>query len=180
MNISKSVTMILLSFAASIGFLSCGSAQSSNTPTTMETPTFAQTTGDYTTWVAGVQGGGAGINVNMYIVELPENVKLEKAYFQGFVAVIKKAPKGYEARFISDINRQRDLTMSSDPVEEAVNIPDVNKEAFPFKLQKNEVGIQYTEAGKMKFTTIKDLKEIESTPYPSTPPRDGRPGMNKG
>ena len=180
MKIANTITVTVLSFIISLGFLSCGSAQSSNTPNSMETPTFSQSKGDYTTWVAGVQGGGAGINVNVYISGLSEGITLDKAYFQGYVAAIVNTPKGYEARFLTDQNRDRDITMSSDPIEEAVNIPDVNKADFPFELQQNDLGIQYTEGGTTKYTVIKDLKKIESMPFPSAPPSDGGPGMKKG
>jgi hypothetical protein len=124
-------------------------------------------------WIAGVQGGGSGINVYVPITEISDAIQLQEAVFRGKVAPLTRSIDGlYIARFKTDLNNERDITMHADAIEEVVNTPEVST-SFPFPLTKDELGIVYTMRGVLKYTKLTKIIQKESIPMPSTPPRGG-------
>lgn len=124
-------------------------------------------------WVAGVQGGGSGINLFIPISEMPEGIQLDKAFFRSKVAPITMSPENvFIARYQTANNRERDITMHDDAIEETVNTPEVS-ESFPFPLKDNEVGITYSMNGVLAYTKLTKIIQKESIPRPSSPPRGG-------
>lgn len=121
-------------------------------------------------WIAGVQGGGSGIDFYLPIINMPTTIQLEKVYFRGKVAAVTLLEdKRYIARFATALNRQRDLTLHADPIEEQVNTPPKH-DPFPVELQESEAGIFYLQDGKPFYTIIKNVIEKESIPRPSVLP----------
>ena len=105
--------------------------------------------------------------------DIPQEIKLHQAFFQGMVTTIEKENDSYVARFKTDLNNERDLVMSNDPVEEMVNTPSVNED-FMYPLAPFEVGITYMYKGALQFAKISNIKEKESIPLPSQRPQNGR------
>ena len=150
-----------------IAFIQCGSAQTNLQEMPMQTGQAY-----YQKWIAGVQGGGAGINLFIPVDELPENIQLEKVFFQKMAAPIKKETDTlWVARFVTNVNRERDIVMSNNPIEEAVNTPQ-EQGNFPFRLEDTEAGLSYRQDGVLKYSKILNLKEKTSVAYPSAPPKD--------
>lgn len=146
----------------------CGAAK----PNLQETP-FQTGEVYFEQWIAGVQGGGSGIDVYIPIVKISDGIQLEKAFFRGKVAPLTASKeKIFIARFQTDLNKERDITMHSDTVEESVNTPAVS-ESFPFPLKDDEVGVIYKEKGITGYTKLTKIIQKESIPRPSAPPRDG-------
>jgi len=125
-------------------------------------------------WVAGVRGGGAGINIF-----IPTNLKtynhnrLDSVYFRGKSAklqIIEDKTIVYVGRFISDVNRKQDLIMSSDKKEEYGNKMLKVEEEIPFELKDDECIVSYKVGARTKYFKIKNIVEKASIPYPSAPP----------
>ena len=124
-------------------------------------------------WIAGVQGGGSGIDVYIPITEMSDAIQLQEAFFRGKVAPLTLQTENlYIARFKTDLNNERDITMHADAIEEAVNTPEVST-SFPFPLTDGEVGISYVMNGVLKYTKLANIIQKESIPRPSAPPRGG-------
>jgi hypothetical protein len=56
----------------------------------------------YETWVAGVRGGGSGINFYLELKsELPSNVELKKVIFRGYEVPFEKQDNLHFSRFFN-------------------------------------------------------------------------------
>lgn len=137
----------------------------------MRNPAFAKAKTTFNTWIAGVQGGGSGINMQFAWVDMPENLVMKEAYFRGLHARILQDQKGYSANFKSNHNGPEDMVMHSDPVQEAGNTPPPRKKRFPVKLTDQQVGIIYEENGQLVYTVINNPIEMPQVAFPSAPPR---------
>ena len=115
----------------------------------------------YQSWVAGVKGGGSGINI---IVETKGNIDLEQVYFRGQIADFETKPnsKLHIGRFVTEGNRETSMTQTTE------------NQDFPFDLSKNDCVISYSENGKVKYFKIENLEEkpMETLPM-SAPPNKG-------
>jgi hypothetical protein len=122
-------------------------------------------------WIAGVQGGGSGIDLYILITDMSDGIQLQKAFFKGKVAPLNLTDGNvFVAHFLTDLNNERDLTLHGDAIEESVNTP-AAPEPFPFPLNADEAGISYKENGILKYTKLANIIEKESIPRPSAPPR---------
>ncbi|MEQ3655521.1 MAG: hypothetical protein ABNH00_06630 [Dokdonia sp.] len=163
---SNSLFSFCIYFLILFGLTQCSSGQKlvGQPPFTIAEVYFEQ-------WIAGVQGGGSGIDLYMPISKIPEDIQLEKAYFRNNTAPIDKIEDGvFIARFKTHLNRERDLTLHADPIQEQTNTPPT-QERFPFELSSEEVGIQFLDKGKPYYTIIKNVIEKESIPRPGIPPQ---------
>lgn len=164
---------MLKSLFALIGFLilpltmtQCGTTKSD-----LQEPPFQTAEVYYKQWIAGVQGGGSGIDLYVPITDMSDGIQLEKAFFKGKVAPLNATEgKVFVAHFFTDLNNERDLTLHADAIEEAVNTPSVS-ESFPFPLKTDEAGISYKENGVLKYTKLTNIIQKESIPRPTAPPR---------
>lgn len=124
-------------------------------------------------WIAGVQGGGSGIDVYVPITEMTVAIELQMAFFRGKAAPLTSSTENlYIARFKTDLNNERDITMHADAIEEVVNTPEVSA-SFPFPLADDELGVSYIMNGLLTYTKLTKIIQKESIPRPSAPPRDG-------
>ena len=76
----------------------------------------------YQAWIAGIEGGGAGLNI--YIPTEDNSIELDSVYFRGKAAKLEfKNQNGiiYIGRFISDFNKKKDIVMSNEPNTEFGN-----------------------------------------------------------
>ena len=122
-------------------------------------------------WVAGVEGGGSGLNIFIPIKE--STIALDSVYFRGKAAKLEISQRKnllYIGRFHSEINRKRDIIMSNEPYAEYGNKMPITIKKIPFELKDNECVISYRQDHKTKYFKIDNVVEKDIIPYPSVPP----------
>ena len=122
-------------------------------------------------WIAGIEGGGAGLNI--YIPTVNSSVELDSVYFRGKTAKLEIKSLNqtiYIGRFISDLNKKKDIVMSSEPNAEYGNEMPKITQKVPFELKENECVISYKDGNTTKYFKIDNVIEKELIPYPSAPP----------
>jgi hypothetical protein len=119
----------------------------------------------YETWVAGVRGGGSGINFYLELKsELPSNVELKKVIFRGYeVSFEKQDNLHFQAMIKTSGNQQKfegdDSQIYTSP-----------KNALT--LAENEAILIFLKSGKEIRQTIKEVKERPMLLYPSAKPKN--------
>ena len=125
------------------------------------------------TWVAGVRGGGSGINIFIPVTNF--SVKIDSVYFRG-----KKAKLNIESdnkmvfvgRIKTDLNNeQHDVMVNSEVKEEQKE--EAPKETIPFELQNNECVVSYIDNGAVKYYKIENVVDKPLTSYPMQPRTGG-------
>lgn len=122
-------------------------------------------------WLAGIQGGGSGINMEIQVSE-KTTINLDSVFFRGLRAKLKPAKTDYIAKFISSENQKREVIMSNKPNAEYANKLPVIIQKSPFELKDNECVISYKEAGKTKYFMYSNVIEKRRLDFPSAPPRN--------
>lgn len=118
----------------------------------------------YETWVAGVRGGGSGINFYVDLnTELSEEIELKKVIFRGYeVPFEKQDALHFIARIKTEGNQQKfdgdDSQIYTSP-----------KNALT--LAENEAILIFLKNGKEIRQTIKEVKEKPMLLYPSAKPK---------
>lgn len=114
----------------------------------------------YQKWIAGVQGGGSGINFHVNLnLPLEENIKLEKVQFNTYEVVFEKIS---ETEYVAKINtHQNDLILDENPQKEYGN------EAPKVSLKSNEANLIFSINGKEVIKNIQKVKEEPMIAYPS-------------
>ncbi len=124
-------------------------------------------------WVAGVKGGGSGINIFIPIENsLNKTIQLDSVYFRGRASKLEFKtinPSLFIGRFLSSTNQSKELIMSDTPHAEYGNKPPEPLSEIPFKLNPNECVISYIEDDKTLYYKIENVAEKRAIPYPSTP-----------
>ena len=166
----KLITNALLMLIIMTGFSQCSSAQKLQKEAPVKFGTAY-----YQHWVAGVQGGGSGINLFIETEgTLKENIQLDSVYFRGMVAKFQVKPNNpslFIGRFSLKANQKRDIIMSSKPKAEYSNELPKLKTEIPFDLKDNECVVSYKEGDKMKYFKIENVVEKQPQYYPSAPPK---------
>lgn len=118
----------------------------------------------YETWVAGVRGGGSGINFYVDLkTELSEEIELKKVIFRGYeVPFEKQDTLHFMARIKTEGNQQK---FEGDDAK----IHTSTKNALT--LAENEAVLIFLKNGKEIRQTIKEVKEKPMLLYPSTKPK---------
>ena len=129
----------------------------------------------YQSWVAGIQGGGSGINLFIEVEDYSKTrIQFDSVYFNGRASKIEIKPGNANllvGRFSSSSNQKQDIIMSNKPHEEYGNKPPVKPSVAPFDLKKNECVISYSENNKKRYFKIVGIEESRTVYYPSTPPK---------
>ncbi len=125
----------------------------------------------YQHWVAGVQGGGSGVNL-VISKKVLDNIKPIKIYFRNKTALVEEKQFDYVARYKGTVNQINDYNMSANPKEEYGNTAAKNTENFPFQLQENEAIISYLQNNTTKYLKLTNITEKEMLAYPSAPPQN--------
>lgn len=124
-------------------------------------------------WVAGVKGGGSGINLFIPVLnDLPQNIQLDSVYFRGKAAKLELAasnPFLYVGRFSQKFNQKQDIIMSNDPNEEYGNQFPIQEEKTPFDLKETECVVSYKESNVTKYFKIENITEKKPEHYPRAP-----------
>ncbi len=119
----------------------------------------------YETWVAGVRGGGSGVNFYVNLkTELSEEIELKKVIFRGYeVPFEKQDALHFIARIKTEDNQQK-----SDGDESQIYTSPKNA----LTLAENEAILIFFKNGKEIRKTIKEVKEKPMLQYPSTKPKN--------
>ncbi len=152
-----------------LSFSNCGSAQSDKSIVFEKSVPFTISSIYSQDWIAGVQGGGSGTNLHLQIEEIEQGKAIDKVYFRNKMESAKQRQDNsgaYTAYFKS--NKNRDVIMDNDPVNEAKNTP---PDAFKFELEKNEAVISYKVKGTTLYYKISNIVEKPVLAYPSTNPK---------
>lgn len=124
-------------------------------------------------WVAGVEGGGSGINLFIPVSDIiHQNIQLDSVYFRGKVAKLETIDGKtvlFVARFKNTFNQKNDIVMSNDPKEEYGNKSPIRQTKIPFDLKDSEGVVSYKEANKTKYFKIGNITEKLPEHYPSAP-----------
>ena len=120
----------------------------------------------YQKWVAGIQGGGSGVNFHIEFSErLPKDMVLNQLYFRERKDSVRMIDeKNYEATFSGTAN----LKQGND-ADDFVKTKTVKA---PIRISGNEAVLEFTQNGKRKLFKIKNITEKEMLAYPSARPRN--------
>lgn len=121
----------------------------------------------YQYWVAGVEGGGSGINLFIPIKSVPENITLDSIYFRNKKSTIEMVNNNLAVgRFKSKTNTKKELIMSNEPFAEYANEVPKIPEKVPFDLKDDECVISYTENNRTKYFKISNIIKKEPKYFP--------------
>lgn len=124
----------------------------------------------YNSWVAGIEGGGAGINVFLPTTK-PSKIIIDSLHFRGEKSAVETRDQFIIGRFKYTITRKKDIIFSSDRRAEYGNTLPTQIDASPFSLSQNECVISYLVNNKRLYYKISNLKKGGSIAYPSAPPK---------
>ncbi|MFM7896200.1 MAG: hypothetical protein ACKO8L_09800 [Flavobacterium sp.] len=118
----------------------------------------------YETWVAGVRGGGSGINFYVDLTsELPTHIELKRVIFRGYEVPFEKQDNlHFQAMIKTPGNQQK---------YEEDNAPNVTSPKNDTKLQDNEAILVFSKKGKEYQQKITNVIEKPSLEYPSAKPK---------
>ena len=160
------LSVILFSFSL---FTNCSSAQKlqANAPLNFGAAEFQ-------TWVAGVKGGGSGINLYIPVLEASEtNIKLDSVYFRGKVAtleLLQDESNTYVARFKGEFNQIVAISINTDKSLEGDGKNSEIVQKIPFDLKDSECVISYKKGGEIQYFKIENISEKPPVHYPSVRP----------
>ena len=123
----------------------------------------------YNSWVAGIEGGGAGINVFLPITESPKII-IDSLHFRGEKSAVETRDQLIIGRFKYSTNRKKDIIFSSNLQDEYRNKLPPRIDKTPFSLTQNECVISYQVNNKRFYYKISNLKKQRDIAYPSAPP----------
>ncbi len=153
------------------GMASCGGAQNEGAYPFEEEPPFTLGQVTFQKWVAGIRGGGSGINVTIPVEELTADVRFKELYFRDHIVSIKSKPREPDLFFAYIKTKgNRDIIMDADPAEEAKNTP---PQKVPFDLDEDEAVLSYELGGEIFYVFITDMEEKPMLAYPQ-----GNPGSD--
>jgi len=172
MILSKTSRIFLLLSALVLSFSQCSSTKKKiKISDTISVSKALQSEVYYQSWIAGVRGGGSGID--LYISKAAvEDKELITAYFNekmiDFDSVTKESNM-YVARFKNEVNQINDINMDADAINEYGNKVPVKKINFPFSLEFNEAVVSYIENKKTYYLKVINISKKETLAYPSVP-----------
>lgn len=123
----------------------------------------------YQSWVAGVRGGGSGINLHITFKDkLPTDVKLVKVQLLHYTSHIIDNVEitKYIARIKTETN---EMVLAENPKDEYGNQASIKKEN---SLKEGEVLLVFEKNGKAFTQLIQNVKQKEMLAYPSAKPRN--------
>ena len=153
-----------------VSFSNCSSAQK-----LQKDPPVTIKNAYYQNWVAGVKGGGSGINLFIEIDDYSKSdIQFDSIFFRGKMSKIETKPDNPNlliGRFSLSTNQQEDIIMSNEPFAEYGNEIPKNKSKIPFELNANECVVSYKDKAKTKYFKLEKIKGIQALNYPSAPPK---------
>ncbi|WGD35735.1 hypothetical protein [Olleya sp. YS] len=153
MQFFKYLSVTILS---SILFMQC-----SSTKQLQKEASFKTDQAYYQTWVAGVRGGGSGINIFIPVTSELKNLKLDSLYFRQHKMALETKPNNpnlYIGRILTKANQKEGFKETTTKI--------------PFDLKQNEAVLSYIENGDIKYFKIENIIEKPAEQYPSAPPKN--------
>ncbi|WP_299767158.1 hypothetical protein [uncultured Dokdonia sp.] len=124
----------------------------------LSTPEFIGDASYYRTWVAGVKGGGSGMDFYIDINDVPASVELLTLYFKEYNAQVFFEANRYVAHFKTPMNTS--TTNGS--------TPDITpKKKPPFEITEEEAILMYKKEGKEYYTKIQKITNKGHIAFPS-------------
>lgn len=123
----------------------------------------------YQSWIAGVRGGGSGIDVHItFESKLPDNIKFKKVQLLNYTSYRVDALEGFKyiARIKTETNQ---LVLEESPTDEygneaPIKVENTRKEGDVLLIfEKN--GVEFTQL-------IQNVKQKEMLAFPSAKPRN--------
>lgn len=160
--------LLLSAIAVLFITISCGPCKTKNRDLafTQNTP-FAIENTYCQKWVAGIKGGGSGLNLYTTIDNFSEGVVMKEFYFRGQITEVKSSKNNLFVGYYT--TKGNDFVMSSDATKEAVNTP---PKKFPFNIENNKAVISYVFNDKTYYHKISNIVEKEILAYPSSNPNN--------
>jgi len=125
----------------------------------------------FQSWVAGVSGGGSGLNLFIPIID--NSILLDSVYFRGKAAKLEVRSGDlplYIGRFKTEFNEPIDIILSSDQDQEHANKLPVIEVEIPFDLIDDECVVTYKQGDKTLYYKISNIKQQEPLHYPMAAP----------
>jgi hypothetical protein len=161
----KKLLNIILGTSILFGFSQCGNSKDL-TYKLQEEISFKVLDANYQSWVAGVSGGGGGINVFFMVSNFDLiHIEMDSLFFRGQIAKIEIKPTVYVARFRTNVNQRPDLIIHGEADAEYGNTSPKKESKFPFKLEDDEAIVSYKEKNIQKYFKLK-LNKKETAFYP--------------
>ena len=164
----NNTSRLLFYFLILMSFINCSTVK---TNTFVEAAPFVITVPYYNSWIAGIEGGGSGINVFLPVSDI-RNIVVDSMHFRGEKSAVETRDKLIIGRFRHSTNRKKDIIMSSNPQDEYNNKRVLKRDTSPFSLTQNECVISYRVKGKRLYYKLSNLKKGEAIAYPSAPPKN--------
>jgi hypothetical protein len=167
MKLLKQTSFLIVMVILMASFSQCSTAQKlQRTAPTQFGNVYCQT------WVAGVKGGGSGLNVFIPVMDM--SIQLDSVYFRGksVKLEVKKTNEGllYIGRFKTQLNQPKDIIISRDANEEYKNQLPIIEEKIPFELNDDECVVTYKQGDKTQYYKITNIEQKRAMHYPSAPP----------
>ena len=168
----NALSFILISFVS----MSLSQCKTSNTTKQSNISESIQQDGAYfQKWVAGVKGGGSGINLFIPIVQ--EGNSYEGVYFRGMYTTLEKTTKNnthyWAGYFKTKLNTKPSLTMEDSNKKEFGNasVFQTNDKEPPVPIADNEAILTYTLNEELQYVIIKGIieKPMEALPMQRNP-----------
>jgi L-cysteine desulfidase len=124
----------------------------------------------YQKWIAGVQGGGSGINIHVnFKTPLDENIIFEKAQILNYeTSQINKIDDNHYTCIVK--TNFNDKILAENPENEYGNqLPNINSYQA---LKEGTINLFFKNNGKSISKTFENVKEKELLAYPSAKPRN--------
>lgn len=135
-------------------------------------------------WVAGVMGGGSGVNVHVYASEksVAEGIELDTCFFEAsnctqksaklqkkretglFVAYFQGKGNSYDEMMMFH-RRGVEIPEGGDPRAMRERPKDVEPNPIPYELEKGQAVITYKQNGVLKELKIDSVRTKEMIPY---------------
>ncbi len=119
----------------------------------------------YQPWSSGVQGGGSGIDVILPIKNLNAIVP-DSIHFQGQRTKAVVQQQIIVGHINTNNNKQQDIILSNEPLEELNNQLLPLNNSTPFKIENNACVLSYLMKGKRYYCKIENLERRLKISYP--------------
>ena len=161
----KTFINLILASIVLVGFSQCGNSKYLGYKFEKKAP-FKVREATYQSWVAGIEGGGAGITIIITFEEIDsiganDLFEIDSIYFRNQLmkAVTKGNPNQIIGRYKSTINQPKDVVFHRDVVKEYGNEAPRPIENSPFELAEEEAVITYKQHEKIKYYKLKLVKK---------------------
>lgn len=123
----------------------------------------------YQSWVAGVRGGGSGIDVHVeFTNELPKDTELKEVQLLNYTSY--KVENTEKTKYIARIKTEaNEMVLAENPKDEYGNQTPIKKEN---SLKKGDVLLIFEKNGDTFTQLVENVKEVEMLAYPFAKPRN--------